>query len=212
MIIITRFAHSPTGFLHLGGARTALFNYLFSRRNNGLFLVRIEDTDESRSTKPAINAIINGLNWLGLNSDKEIVFQSKRINRHKEIVEELINNDSAYKCYLTNEEQQAIQLDCIKNGKPFRSPWRNETKNINSNFVIRLKMPDSGDIIINDKVQGEVKVSNSKLDDFVLLRTNGTPTYMLAVVVDDHDMKISHIIRGDDHLIMLLGNIGFINH
>ena len=200
MKIITRFAPSPTGFLHLGGARTALFNYLFSRRNNGLFLVRVEDTDESRSTKTAINAIINGLHWLGLNSDKEIVYQSKRINRHKEIVEELIKNDSAYKCYLTNEEQQAIQLDCIKNGKPFRSPWRNETKNINSNFVIRLKIPDPGDIIINDKVQGEVIVSNSKLDDFVLLRTNGTPTYMLAVVVDDHDMKISHIIRGDDHL------------
>ena len=200
MKVITRFAPSPTGLLHLGGARTALFNYLFARRNNGLFLVRIEDTDKSRSTKNAIDAIKNGLHWLGLNSDKDIIYQSHRIKRHKEIAEELIKNKFAYKCFLTNEEQSKIKSDCIKNGKPFRSPWRNKTENLNSNFVIRLKLPDQEETTINDEVQGEVKVSNSKLDDFVLIRSDGTPTYMLAVVVDDHDMKISHIIRGDDHL------------
>ena len=138
MKVITRFAPSPTGLLHLGGARTALFNYLFARRNNGLFLVRIEDTDKSRSTKNAIDAIKNGLHWLGLNSDKDIIYQSHRIKRHKEIAEDLIKNKSAYKCYLTNEEQSKIKSDCIKNGKPFRSPWRNKTENLNSNFEKKI--------------------------------------------------------------------------
>ncbi len=202
MNVVTRFAPSPTGFLHIGGARTALFNYLFTKRYKGKFLLRIEDTDKARSTDKAIKAIISGLEWLNLNHDGKIVFQSKNSLRHKNVADELLKSDNAYRCYLSNEEQNQIRNDCMKRGLPFRSPWRNkEYNNENKNScVIRIKMPDEGYTEIKDLVQGKVRFANNKLDDFVLLRSNGLPTYMLAVVVDDYDMGITHIIRGDDHL------------
>ena len=201
MKVITRFAPSPTGFLHIGGARTALFNYLFAKRFNGKFLLRIEDTDKKRSTNEAIEAIHQGLKWLNLIADDKTVYQSKNIDNHKLIAENLLKNGRAYKCYLSEEEQSEIRKNCLKNGLPFRSPWR-EKKGIIEQlpYVVRIKMPNDGITEINDIVQGNVKVSNKQLDDFVLLRSNGLPTYMLAVVVDDHNMGITHIIRGDDHL------------
>ena len=201
MKVITRFAPSPTGFLHIGGARTALFNYLFAKRFNGKFLLRIEDTDKKRSTNEAIEAIHQGLKWLNLIADDKTVYQSKNIDNHKLIAENLLKNGHAYKCYLSEEEQSEIRKNCLKNGLPFRSPWR-EKKGIIEQlpYVVRIKMPNDGITEINDIVQGNVKVSNKQLDDFVLLRSNGLPTYMLAVVVDDHNMGITHIIRGDDHL------------
>ena len=202
MNVVTRFAPSPTGFLHIGGARTALFNYLFTRRYKGKFLLRIEDTDKVRSTDKAIKAIISGLEWLNLNHDGKIVFQSNNSLRHKNIADELLKSGKAYRCYLSNEEQNQIRNDCMKRGLPFRSPWRNKKyNNENENsYVIRIKMPDEGFTEIKDLVQGKVRFANNKLDDFVLLRSNTLPTYMLAVVVDDYDMGITHIIRGDDHL------------
>jgi len=202
MNVVTRFAPSPTGFLHIGGARTALFNYLFTRRYKGKFLLRIEDTDKVRSTDKAIKAIISGLEWLNLNHDGKIVFQSNNSLRHKNIADELLKSGNAYRCYLSNEEQNQIRNDCMKRGLPFRSPWRNKKyNNENENsYVIRIKMPDEGFTEIKDLVQGKVRFANNKLDDFVLLRSNSLPTYMLAVVVDDYDMGITHIIRGDDHL------------
>ena len=202
MNVVTRFAPSPTGFLHIGGARTALFNYLFTRRYKGKFLLRIEDTDKVRSTDKAIKAIISGLEWLNLNHNGKIVFQSNNSLRHKNIADELLKSGNAYRCYLSIEEQNQIRNDCMKRGLPFRSPWRNKKyNNENENsYVIRIKMPDEGFTEIKDLVQGKVKFANNKLDDFVLLRSNSLPTYMLAVVVDDYDMGITHIIRGDDHL------------
>ena len=201
MNVITRFAPSPTGYLHIGGARTALINYLFAKRFKGKFLLRIEDTDKLRSTNEAIEAIKTGLEWLNLVADNEIIYQSKNLNRHKFIAERLLNSNKAYKCFLSNDEQTIIRNDCLKNGLPFRSPWRDKK---NSEpllpYVIRIRMPDDGLTELNDIVQGNIRVSNKQLDDFVLLRSNGLPTYMLAVVVDDYDMGITHIIRGDDHL------------
>ena len=201
MKVITRFAPSPTGFLHIGGARTALFNYLFAKRFNGKFLLRIEDTDRKRSSNEAIEAIQQGLQWLNLIADDKIVYQSKNIERHKLVANELLETNHAYKCYLSEQEQTEIRKDCLKNGLPFRSPWR-EKKEFDKKlpYVVRIKMPNEGVTKINDLVQGNVQVSNKQLDDFVLLRSNGFPTYMLAVVVDDHNMNITHIIRGDDHL------------
>ena len=204
MNIITRFAPSPTGFLHIGGARTALFNYLFAKNNGGKFLVRIEDTDQKRLNDEAVQAIINGLEWLGLKNDDEIIFQSQNIKRHKEIVTKLLENDQAYYCYTPLEELQEMRLKAEKQGKVFRfkSEWRNKSLSQSSTIqpVIRIKAPTEGETTIKDLIQGEISVSNSELDDLVMLRSDGTPTYMLAVVVDDYDMKISHIIRGDDHL------------
>ncbi len=199
-MIITRFAPSPTGFLHIGSARTALFNWLYSKKNNGKFYLRIEDTDKARSTQNAINAIIDGLKWLGLNWDGDIVIQSERVDRHIQIVEQLINNGAAYHCYMTKEEIAAIREKNPHN--KIISPWRdgNLAPVQNIKPVVRLKSDKTGEIIINDKVQGEVKVSCSELDDMILLRSDQSPTYMMAVVVDDHDMGINHIIRGDDHL------------
>ncbi len=204
MSIITRFAPSPTGFLHIGGARTALFNYLFAKHNGGKFLLRIEDTDQKRSTDEAIQAIIEGLSWLGLKHDDEIVMQSKNIDRHKEVALKLLENNQAYYCYTSAEELDEMRKAAEKKGEVFRfkSEWRDKAASQSSSVkpVIRIKAPIEGDTIIKDLVQGEIKVSNSELDDLVMLRGDGTPTYMLAVVVDDHDMNISHIIRGDDHL------------
>ena len=202
MQVITRFAPSPTGLLHIGGARTALFNYLFARHHYGRFLIRIEDTDKERSTNKAVEAIFDGLKWLGLEGDEPAIFQSNNINRHKKIANELINSNLAYRCFLSNSEIEIIRNQNKKEGKPFRSPWRNPDHKGNKyeKPVLRLRMPEHGYTLIKDIVQGDVKVDNRQLDDLVLLRSDDTPTYMLAVVVDDHDMNITHIIRGDDHL------------
>ena len=200
---IVRFAPSPTGFLHIGNARTALFNWLFAKSKGGKFLLRIEDTDKERSTKEAVDAIFNGLNWLGLDFDDEPVIQTERLERHKEIARELIDSGKAYKCYCSPEELDVIRENAKNEGKKVSYNRKcREIKNKNDDipFTVRLKMPLSGKTTIKDMVQGEVSVENQQLDDMILLRSDGTPTYMLSVVVDDHDMNITHIIRGDDHL------------
>lgn len=198
MTVITRFAPSPTGTLHTGSARTALYNYLFSRKNGGKYLLRIEDTDVARSSDEHTQQILQDLKWLGLEHDGEIVYQLKRIERHTEVANELLAKGNAYKCFATQEEIETFRT---KNpNTKFQSPWRDRTDHPSTPFVIRLKAPREGSTIINDLIQGKIEVQNSELDDMVLLRSDGTPTYMLAVVVDDFDMKITHIIRGDDHL------------
>ena len=199
-----RFAPSPTGYLHIGGARTALFNYLFARHHNGEFLLRIEDTDKARSTEAAINAIYDGLNWLGLTSDEPPVLQSSRQARHAQVVEELLANGGAYRCYMSAEELAEKRAAAQAKGEIFRydGTWRNRPASDAPAGIapsVRLRAPQEGSITINDAVLGEVSVDCAELDDMVLLRSDGTPTYLLAVVVDDHDMDITHIIRGDDH-------------
>lgn len=201
MSVITRFAPSPTGYLHIGGARTALFNYLFAAHHGGRYLLRIEDTDKKRSTPEAVQAIHDGLSWLGLQGEGEAVLQSQRIDRHSEAAHEMLARGTAYKCYLGPDELEELRAQAKETGLPVRSPWRNRQdgpKDIP--FTIRLKMPETGETIIQDMVQGQVTIQNNQLDDMILLRSDGTPTYMLAVVVDDHDMHVSHVIRGDDHL------------
>ena len=201
--IVTRFAPSPTGFLHIGGARTALFNWLFARHHGGKFLLRIEDTDKVRSTREAIDAILDGMRWLGLDWDGHEYYQSQFWARHAEIAYELLERGAAYRCYMTQEELAAQREDAQKARRTFRitSPWRDVTdEQAGKPFVIRLKAPQEGDTVIDDLVQGRVTVQNTEIDDFVLLRSDGSPTYMLAVVVDDHDMGVTHVIRGDDHL------------
>lgn len=198
--IITRFAPSPTGYLHIGGARTALFNYLYAKRNNGKFLLRIEDTDKARSTKEAVDAILHGLKWLGLDYDGKPLMQSRQIERHKEIALELLKNGHAFKCYMTEEETNEARELSLKEGRAIRSIYRDNKQDLDLPYTIRLRAPDSGEVTIQDKVQGDVKTAAKNIDDMVLLRTDGTPTYMLAVVVDDFDMGVTHIIRGDDHL------------
>ncbi|MGC6518189.1 MAG: glutamate--tRNA ligase [Candidatus Puniceispirillaceae bacterium] len=203
MSVRTRFAPSPTGFLHIGGARTALFNYVFARAHGGQYLLRIEDTDKARSTTEAIEAIHNGLSWLGLDGDEPVIMQSDRSERHKEVAQILLDSGHAYKCYLSDAELSALREEAHKTGQAIRSPWRDKSGDEaphNASFVVRLKMPDDGTITINDLVQGQVQITARQLDDMVILRSDGTPVYMLAVVVDDHDMDITHIIRGDDHL------------
>ena len=204
MSVVVRFAPSPTGYLHIGGARTALFNYLFARRNNGKFLLRIEDTDKERSTKAAIDAILQGLDWLGLKHDGDYVLQSQNIERHKQIAQQLLEKNQAYLCYTSTEELDEMRTQAEKKGEVFRfrSPWRDKVQSQSSTVkpVIRVKAKLEGEMVIKDLVQGEIRVKNSELDDLVMLRGDGTPTYMMAVVVDDHDMDITHIIRGDDHL------------
>jgi glutamyl-tRNA synthetase len=205
MTVITRFAPSPTGFLHIGGARTALFNYLFAQKNNGKYLLRIEDTDRQRSTEKAVGAIINGLDWLELLGDEQPVFQYSRQERHKQIVNTLLEQGKAYKCYCSAEELEEMRAIGRREGKTalYDRSWRERdpsTAPSNVDPVVRLKSPLKGWTAIDDLVQGRVEVKNEQLDDFVILRADGTPTYMLSVVVDDHDMKISHVIRGDDHL------------
>lgn len=201
--VVTRFAPSPTGFLHIGGARTALFNYLFARHHGGQFRLRIEDTDRTRSTDAATAAILDGMGWLDLMPDGEIVYQFSRAARHAEVAHALLAAGHAYRCYATAEELEAMREQARAEKRPMRydGRWRNRTDwPENKPHVIRLKAPQSGEVTIDDKVQGPVTVANAELDDMVLLRSDGTPTYMLAVVVDDQDMGVTHVIRGDDHL------------
>ena len=203
--VVTRFAPSPTGFLHIGGARTALFNWLFARHHGGQYLLRIEDTDRARSTEPAIAAILDGLAWLGLDGDAPPVFQFERSARHAEVAHQLLDAGHAYRCYLTSEELADRRAQAQAERKPFRivSEWRSREPGADEEgkpYVIRLKAPTEGETMIGDLVQGQVTVANAEIDDFVILRSDGTPTYMLAVVVDDHDMGVTHVIRGDDHL------------
>ena len=201
MSVVTRFAPSPTGFLHIGGARTALFNYLFARHYGGKYLLRIEDTDQKRSTTEAIEAIHDGLSWLGLDGDEPPVMQSAQQERHQQIAKKMLADGTAYKCFLSEDELSDLRSSCRENGTALRSPWRDRKEHPEEGeYVVRLKMPDSGQTSISDMVQGDVTIENTTLDDLVMLRSDGTPTYMLAVVVDDHDMGITHIIRGDDHL------------
>lgn len=203
--VVTRFAPSPTGFLHIGGARTALFNWLYARNRGGKMLLRIEDTDRERSTSAAIAAIIDGLTWLGLSWDGDIVFQFTRAARHRQIAEQLLAAGKAYYCYASPEELTEMREAARREGrsKLYDGRWRDRDPSEappGVKPVIRLKAPQTGETVIEDQVQGRVVWQNSDLDDLVLLRSDGTPTYMLAVVVDDHDMSVSHIIRGDDHL------------
>ncbi len=206
MTVRTRFAPSPTGYLHIGGARTALFNYLFAKKHGGDFLLRVEDTDQKRSTKEAKEAIIESLTWLDLMPDEDIIYQSQNIERHKEIAKELLASGNAYYCYTPQEEINALREEKKAKGEHFifESKYRDGLAGADipegAKPVIRLKTPKDGATIIDDMLQGSVKVENSHLDDMVILRSDGTPTYMLAAVVDDHDMGITHIIRGDDHL------------
>jgi glutamyl-tRNA synthetase len=202
--VVTRFAPSPTGFLHIGNARTGLFSWLFARHHGGKALLRIEDTDKARSTQEAIDVILDGLSWLGLDWDGEAYFQSHFANRHAEVANQLVERGAAYRCYLTAEELKVRREKAQAERRPFRltSEWRDcsEAGPEGAPFVVRLKAPREGETVIEDLVQGRVAVANAEVDDFVLLRSDGSPTYMLAVVVDDHDMGVTHIIRGDDHL------------
>ncbi len=196
--VVTRFAPSPTGYLHIGGARTALFNWLYARGRGGKFLLRIEDTDRARSTPEATEAILDGLRWLGLDWDGEPISQFERAPRHAEIAREMLANGHAYRCYATQDEIAAWRE--AHPNQPFQSPWRDRTDQPDAPYVIRLRAPREGQTVIADAVQGDVTFQNDQLDDMVLLRSDGTPTYMHAVVVDDHDMGVTHVIRGDDHL------------
>ena len=199
MPIITRFAPSPTGSLHIGGARTALFNYIFAKSNNGIFKIRIEDTDKIRNTESSVDSIINGLNWLGLTTDQKIIYQSKNKDQHVQIAEKMIDENLAYKCFHTDEELAQKR----KKNKKFKSEWRDKKKDIIKNkteYCVRIKSPINGQSTINDKIQGLVTVENSELDDFVILRKDGSPTFLLSSAIDDHLMAVTDIIRGDDHL------------
>jgi glutamyl-tRNA synthetase len=203
--VVTRFAPSPTGFLHIGGARTALFNWLFARRHSGKILLRIEDTDRGRSTDAAIRAILDGLTWLDLDWDGDVVYQFSRASRHREVAERLLAAGRAYHCYATPQELEAMREAARREGRPLRydGRWRDRDPAEappGVRPVIRLRAPIEGETVIEDHVQGRVTWRNKDLDDLVLLRSDGTPTYMLAVVVDDHDMGVTHVIRGDDHL------------
>ncbi|MEM6948046.1 MAG: glutamate--tRNA ligase, partial [Pseudomonadota bacterium] len=226
MAVVTRFAPSPTGMLHIGGARTALFNLLFARRHGGQYLLRIEDTDKARSTSEAKEAILEGLDWLGLSPDAPPVFQSAQAGRHREVADAMLASGSAFKCYATPEALQARRDEGAQKREaaraeglgedaraellaeadallaPYRSPWRSgaPAPSHDAPFTVRLKAPDDGVIALDDAVQGRVEIAARELDDLILLRADGTPTYMLSVVVDDHDMGITHVLRGDDHL------------
>src|ERR1700733_14251232 len=205
MSVVTRFAPSPTGFLHIGGARTALFNWLYARRHGGKMLLRVEDTDRERSTQGAIDAILDGLNWLGIAWDGDVIYQFSRASRHREVAEALLAAGHAYHCYASPEELTQMREAARKEGraKLYDGRWRDRDPSDSPPGVkptIRLKAPLTGETVIEDQVQGRVVWQNENLDDLVLLRSDGTPTYMLAVVVDDHDMAVTHIIRGDDHL------------
>ena len=205
MTVVTRFAPSPTGFLHIGGARTALFNWLFARHHGGTFLLRIEDTDRARSTEAAVEAILDGLKWLELDWDGDAVSQFERRGRHAEVAHQMLAAGHAYRCYASPEELEAMRAEQKAAGQPMRydGRWRDRDPAeapAGVSPVIRLKAPQEGETVLADHVQGEVRVQNAQLDDMVLLRADGTPTYMLSVVVDDHDMNVTHVIRGDDHL------------
>ncbi len=202
--VVTRFAPSPTGYLHIGGGRTALFNWLYARGRGGKFLLRIEDTDRERSTPEATAAILRGLTWLGLDWDGEVVSQLDGIARHAEVAHQMLKRGTAYKCFSTQEEIATFRAEAESRGSYalFQSPWRDAAPETypDAPYVIRMKAPRTGETVIDDQVQGRVVIQNSTLDDMICLRSDGTPTYMLAVVVDDHDMGVTHVIRGDDHL------------
>ncbi len=203
--VVTRFAPSPTGYLHIGGGRTALFNWLYARGRGGKFLLRIEDTDRERSTPEATAAILKGLTWLGLDWDGEVVSQFERKDRHAEVAHEMLARGTAYKCFSTPEEIAAFRAEAEAKGASyavFQSPWRDAdpATHPDAPFAIRMKAPRTGETEIHDEVQGIVTIKNETLDDMIVLRSDNTPTYMLAVVVDDHDMGVTHVIRGDDHL------------
>jgi glutamyl-tRNA synthetase len=203
--IVTRFAPSPTGYLHIGGARTALFNWLLARRHGGKMLLRIEDTDRERSTEAAIAAILDGLTWLGISWDDEPFFQSAHAERHREVAEELLASGHAYRCYASPEELNEMRAKARAEGRPpiYDGRWRDRDRSeapTGVDPVVRIKSPETGETVLRDAVQGDVTYQNKDLDDFILLRSDGTPTYMLSVVVDDHDMGVTQIVRGDDHL------------
>ncbi|MDX5349722.1 MAG: glutamate--tRNA ligase [Paracoccaceae bacterium] len=202
--VVTRFAPSPTGYLHIGGGRTALFNWLYARGRGGKFLLRIEDTDRERSTPEATAAILRGLTWLGLDWDGDVVSQFARRDRHAEVAHQMLARGTAYKCFSTQEEIAAFRAAEEAEGRypVFLSPWRDADPSTHPDapYVIRMKAPRTGETVIEDQVQGRVIIKNETLDDMIVLRSDGTPTYMLAVVVDDHDMGVTHVIRGDDHL------------
>ena len=204
MSVVTRFAPSPTGYLHIGGARTALFNWLYARANGGKFLLRIEDTDRARSTPKATEAILRGLEWLGLDWDGEAFSQFESADRHADVAHQMLTSGAAYKCFSTPDEIAAFRETAKAEGKStlFHSPWRDvpEAEHPEAPFAIRVKAPRDGATVIRDRVQGDVTIKNEQLDDMIVLRSDGTPVYMLAVVVDDHDMGVTHVIRGDDHL------------
>jgi len=216
MTVVTRFAPSPTGFLHIGGGRTALFNWLYAKRMGGKFLLRIEDTDRQRSTQAAVDAIIDGLKWLGLDWDGEAVSQFERKDRHAEVAHQMLASGNAYRCYASPEELDAMRAAQKAAGLPVRydGRWRNRPDSdapAGVAPVIRLKAPQQGQTVLKDSVQGEVTVQNAQLDDLILLRADGTPTYLLAVVVDDHDMGVTHVVRGDDHLTNTFRQIQIFN-
>ena len=202
--VVTRFAPSPTGFLHIGGARTALFNWLYARGRGGRFLLRIEDTDRARSTPEATEAILKGLAWLGLDWDGDPISQAARADRHADVAHQMLGSGHAYKCFATQDEIEAFREAARVDGRStlYRSPWRDAdpATHPDAPFAIRVKAPLTGETVIRDRVQGDVRIGNDQLDDMIVLRSDGTPTYMLAVVVDDHDMGVTHVIRGDDHL------------
>ncbi|CAI3928043.1 Glutamyl- or glutaminyl-tRNA synthetase (GlnS) (PDB:1EUQ) [Commensalibacter communis] len=205
MTVRTRFAPSPTGLLHIGNARAALFNYLYAKHHNGQFLLRIEDTDKERSTQQAVDVIFDGLAWMGLTPDEEPVYQSTRIKRHQEVALHLLETGKAYKCFCTQEELADMRAKAQAEGKPprYNGYWRDRDESEareGAPYTVRIKAPHEGKTILNDLVQGEVTVANIELDDMIILRADGTPTYQHAVVCDDHDMNITHVIRGDDHL------------
>lgn len=205
MTVKVRIAPSPTGYMHIGTARTALFNYLYAKNQGGKFYLRIEDTDRERSTPEAVDALLNGLKWMGLEWDGEVVYQFARAERHAEVARELLKNGKAYYCYATPEELEKMREEQKANGKPMRydGRWRDRDPAeapAGVKPVIRLKAPQTGETVVVDRVLGEIRVNNAELDDMVLLRSDGTPTYMLAVVVDDHDMDITHVLRGQDHM------------
>ncbi len=202
---VVRFAPSPTGYLHIGGARTALFNWLYARGRNGKFLLRIEDTDRERNNEAAVAAILDGLTWLGLDWDGDAVSQFARADRHREVAAELLKRGAAYYCYASPAEIAAARENAKAEGRPqiFLSPWRDRDPNDAPKDVkptVRLKAPREGETIVNDHVQGLVTFPNKDLDDLIILRSDGNPTYNLAVVVDDHDMGVTHVVRGADHL------------
>lgn len=216
MDIVTRFAPSPTGFLHIGGARTALFNWLLARHYGGKFVLRIEDTDRERSTQAAVDAIFSGLKWLGIDWDGEPVFQFSRINHHVELAKKLVEEGKAYYCFCTEAELEQMREDALKHGRSpkYNGMWRDrDPKEAPEGVkpVIRLKVPQEGETVLNDIVQGTVRVANDQLDDMILVRSDGTPTFMLSVVVDDHDMGITHVVRGDDHLTNTFRHIQIYN-
>ncbi len=200
--VVTRIAPSPTGSMHIGTARTALFNWLYARHTGGKYLIRVEDTDRERSTEANVQVIFDGMKWLGLEADETPLFQAARVDRHRVAVDEMLARGSAYRDYMTPDELEAERTLARTEGRVVRSPWRNHSPNDAPDrpFVVRLKAPTEGQTLIDDQVKGPVRFQNCDLDDLILLRTDGTPTYNLAVVVDDHEMGVTHVIRGDDHL------------